>query len=90
MARCTAPREGHRTKKLIFTRKQLLDLVWSAPMRSVAAEIGLSDVGLKKAVVKAGIPTPPQGHWNRVAAGKKAPQKALSDEKRLAGGEAGG
>lgn len=59
----------------IFSRQELLDLVWSAPMRSVAAELGLSDVGLKKAVVKAGIPTPPQGHWNRVAAGKKAPPK---------------
>ena len=58
-----------------FSRQQLLDLVWSAPMRSVAAELGLSDVGLKKAVVKAGIPIPPQGHWNRVAAGKKAPPK---------------
>ena len=58
-----------------FSRQQLLDLVWSAPMRSVAAELGLSDVGLKKAVVKAGIPTPPQGHWNRVAAGKKVLSK---------------
>ena len=36
----------------IFSREQLLDLVWSAPMRSVAAELGLSDVGLKKAVVR--------------------------------------
>ena len=54
-----------------FTRSEMFSLVWSAPMRSVAAELGLSDVGLKKAVRKAGIPTPPQGYWNRVAAGRK-------------------
>lgn len=61
-----------------FTRSEMLNLVWSAPMRSVAAELGLSDIGLKKAVRKAGIPTPPQGHWNRVAAGRKVePKPAL-------------
>ena len=50
---------------------EMFSLVWSAPMRSVAAELGLSDVGLKKAVRKAGIPTPPQEYRNRVAAGRK-------------------
>lgn len=54
-----------------FSRQELYDLVWSGPMRSVAEKIGLSDVGLKKAVVKAGLPTPPQGYWNKLAAGKK-------------------
>ena len=53
----------------------MFDLVWSAPMRSVAADLGLSDVGLKKAARKAGLPTPPQGYWNRVAASKKVEPK---------------
>ncbi len=54
-----------------FSRQALYDLVWSGPMRSIAEKVGLSDVGLKKAVVKAGLPVPPQGYWNKVAAGKK-------------------
>jgi hypothetical protein len=58
-----------------FTRSEMLDLVWSAPLRVLAARLGLSDVGLKKAAQKAGVPTPPQGHWNRVAAGRKADSK---------------
>jgi hypothetical protein len=51
--------------------------LWSAPMRTVAADLGLSDVGPKKAAEKAGIPTPPQGHWNRVAAGKTVDPKPV-------------
>lgn len=43
---------------------------WSAPMRDLAAKVGLSDVGLKKLLHSLGVPTPPQGHWNRVLAGK--------------------
>lgn len=58
-----------------FTRQELLDLVWSGPLRTVAAKIGISDVGLKKACAKSNIPTPPQGHWNKVVAGKKTVAK---------------
>jgi hypothetical protein len=53
-----------------FTRSQVLDLVWSEPMRTLAARAGISDVGLKKAVLNAGLPVPPSGHWNRVLAGR--------------------
>lgn len=45
---------------------------WRAPMRELAKLIGISDVALKKHLNKLGIVTPPQGHWNRVAAGKPA------------------
>ena len=48
-----------------FTRNEMLDLVWSAPMRTVAASLGLSDVGLKKAALKAGVPTPPRDQLRR-------------------------
>jgi hypothetical protein len=53
-----------------FSRAALFDLVWSKPMRDVAAELGFSDVAVKKACRNAEIPTPPQGHWNRIHAGK--------------------
>lgn len=35
---------------------------------------GLSDVGLKKLLKSHGVVTPPQGHWNRVHAGKPVPK----------------
>lgn len=53
-----------------YTRQQLHDLVWSGPMRDVAKKLGLSDNGLRKHCVKAFVPLPPQGHWNRVKAGQ--------------------
>jgi hypothetical protein len=53
------------------TRQQLHDLVWSQPMRDAAKKLGLSDNGLRKHCMKAFVPLPPQGHWNKVHAGQK-------------------
>ena len=61
-----------------FTRAELYDLVWADPMRDVAKRLGLSDVGLRKICVRAQIPLPPQGHWNKLRAGKKSVRIALS------------
>jgi hypothetical protein len=47
-------------------------------MRDLAAEIGISDVGLKKVCVKYGIDTPPQGHWQKVANGKQIATPVLT------------
>jgi hypothetical protein len=55
-----------------FTRLELYNLVWSEPMRDIAARLGLSDVGLAKACRNASIPVPPRGYWNRKKAGHKA------------------
>src|SRR6266851_1090373 len=38
-----------------FTRQQLFDLVWSAPTRTVAKQLGISDVGLAKACRRADL-----------------------------------
>lgn len=48
-----------------ISRAQLHALVWARPMRDVAADFRISDVGLKKICVKHNIPTPPQGYWQR-------------------------
>lgn len=53
------------------TRQQLYDLVWSQPMKDAAKKLGLSDNGLRKHCVKAFVPLPPQGYWNKVHAGQK-------------------
>lgn len=42
-----------------LTRKQLYDRVWKTPMRTLAKEFGLSDVGLAKICRKHNIPRPP-------------------------------
>ena len=57
-------------------RVALADLIafaWSAPMRELAARTNLSDVGLKKLLRSYGVSGPPQGHWNRVHAGRPVP-----------------
>jgi hypothetical protein len=57
----------------------LIAFAWSTPMRDLAKKVDLSDVGLKKLLKGYGVPTPPQGHWNRVHAGRpvQSPPKAL-------------
>jgi N-acyl-D-aspartate/D-glutamate deacylase len=53
-----------------FTRQELFDLVWSAPTRAVAKQLGISDVGLAKAGRRADLLLPPRGYWAKLAAGK--------------------
>jgi len=52
------------------SRERLYDLAWSAPMRQLAAELGLSDIGLAKALRLHDIPLPQPGYWNKLQAGK--------------------
>lgn len=47
-------------------------------MRDVAAEFGVSDVGLKKICVRHDIEPPRQGHWQRIARGEKIPTPSLT------------
>ncbi|MEE1656738.1 hypothetical protein VB618_11060 [Microvirga sp. CF3062] len=62
----------HRLK-----RSELYDLVWSEPMRTLAARFGVSDVALGKACRKADIPLPGLGYWAKRQAGKQTTQIAL-------------
>jgi len=60
-----------------FTRQELYDLVWSEPMRDLAAKFSISDRGLAKACAAADIPVPERGYWNKFHAGKKVTQRPL-------------
>lgn len=60
-----------------LSRRELYDLVWAHPMRTLAQQFGMSDVGLKKHCFHANIPVPERGYWARVAAGKKPQTQAL-------------
>lgn len=53
-----------------LTRKELYDLVWSEPMRTLAKRFGLSDNGLRKHCKSMNIPTPPVGYWNKLEYGR--------------------
>ena len=63
------------TERLL--RKALYDLVWSEPMKTLSARLGVSDVGLKKICARAGIPTPDRGYWAKKETGKEAFQAAF-------------
>lgn len=60
-----------------FTRLELYNLVWSEPMRDIAARFQISDVGLAKACRNASIPVPPRGYWNKKKAGHRVAAFAL-------------
>lgn len=66
----------------LVLKDDLVAFAWSAPMRDLAAKIGISDVGLKKLLRADGVVTPPQGHWNRVLAGKKVLERPRPGARR--------
>ena len=70
---------------LTVTRIELYQRVWSTPLRTLAKEFGLSDVGLAKICEKHHIPRPPVGHWVRVRLGQETEQIPLLeiDDPRL-------
>jgi hypothetical protein len=51
--------------RIRLTRAELYEKVWATPMRMLAKEFGLSDVGLAKICRKHNIPVPPVGFWRR-------------------------
>jgi hypothetical protein len=70
-----------------LNRKELYDLVWSEPMKTLSARFGISDVALKKACARIGIPTPERRYWAKKDAGKEVLQatfplraREMSDE----------
>lgn len=50
------------SNEILVLPQDLQDFAWSAPMRDLAAKVGLSDVGLKKLLRSLGVVTPAQGH----------------------------
>jgi len=65
------------TNLITLPRSELYNLVWSRPVRDIAADFGISDVALAKRCRALKIPVPGRGHWARVAAGQKPRRPAL-------------
>ena len=71
------------TAVVSLTREELYDRVWATPIKTLAAEFGLSDVGLAKICKKHKIPRPSRGYWAKVANGKRVlrwPLRAVKDQ----------
>ncbi|WP_244481086.1 hypothetical protein [Rhizobium sp. Leaf371] len=70
---------------ILVLPEELIAFAWSAPMRDLAGELDISDVGLRKQLSNYGVPLPPQGYWNKVHAGKplNRPRFAVTDTKPL-------
>ena len=58
-------------------RSELYAKVWSMPMTHLAAELGISDVGLAKACRRHAVPVPVRGYWAKLRAGHKLVQTLL-------------
>jgi len=68
----------------VFSRPQLYAMVWAEPIRTIAARLGVSDVGLTKACKRSDIPTPERGYWAKLAHGKAVRQPPLPARPDLA------
>ena len=60
-----------------ISREELYRRVWLTPVRTLAKEFDISDVGLANACRKHAIPLPPVGYWTKVQHGKKVTQPSL-------------
>jgi len=58
-------------------REELYEQVWSRPLRDLAKEYGLSDVGLAKICRRLNIPAPGRGYWAKKDAGKAPPRPPM-------------
>ena len=61
------------------SRKELYDQVWTTPMRRLAREYGISDVGLAKICKGLDIPRPPVGYWAKREVGNAPPRPPLPE-----------
>lgn len=64
-------------KTIEWNRERLYEQIWTSPLRTVAKEYGLSDVGLAKICKKLQIPRPGLGYWRRKECGFKVKRPAL-------------
>ncbi len=66
-------------EKIILTRKELYDLVWSNPVAALLRKFDIKNSELRKILKEMNIPTPEMGHWQRIQYGKPVEIQTLSD-----------
>jgi hypothetical protein len=68
-------------ERIRLTRAELYERVWATPMRTLAKEFGMSDVGLAKICRRHNLPVPPVGYWRRKETGYKVKRPSLPPAK---------
>ncbi|WP_320112798.1 hypothetical protein [Draconibacterium orientale] len=58
-------------EKIVFTREELYELVWSEPLSRLARKYSITDNGIRKRCKKMNIPLPKAGHWSKIQHGYK-------------------
>jgi hypothetical protein len=76
--------DDDKTAERRISRQELYERVWATPMRRLATEFSLSDVGLAKLCHRHAIPTPPRGYW------MKSEDERCALRRPLGGGTANG
>lgn len=64
-----------------LTREELYNLVWQTPMQHLAAQYGITGIGLAKICGRPDVPYPYRGYWAKKAAKKTVEQLALPTPK---------
>lgn len=60
-----------------FTREQLYDIVWSKPIKSIAATYKIPEYSLSKICKDNNIPLPMLGYWSKVKFNKSVIKTTL-------------
>jgi hypothetical protein len=69
-----------QTQQVTLSRTELYERVWDTPIRTLATEFGISDVGLAKVCRRHQIPLPGLGYWARRQHGQNPPQTPLNEK----------
>lgn len=69
-------------KRIVLTRQELYEKVWSEPLIHLAEELGISDVGIAKMCKRHDIPRPPFGYWAKIRNGHKVKKTPLPPTKK--------
>lgn len=71
-----------KKQHMLLTRQELYQEVWKTPMRTLAAQFGLSDRGLAKICKRHDIPCPGRGYWAKLQYGRRVPARPPLSKKR--------
>lgn len=64
-------------EKIVLSRKELYDLVWSKPMTALIQKYEIKNSELRKILSEMSIPIPEMGYWQKIQYGKSVTIKEL-------------
>jgi len=64
-------------EKIVLSRRELYDLVWSAPMAAIIQKYEIKNSELRKILSEMSIPIPEMGYWQKIQYGKPVEIKEL-------------